>query len=641
MRFWEVQEGEDNSVAGKIKHHADYWENEIKACPFVLDIVKNGYKLDFTSEPPMYFAENNKSSFRHKKFVETSIEDLLKNNCIKELDYAPHCVNPLTVADKSKLRLVIDLRHVNNYEVKKKFKYENLKTVSELFEQDDHFVTFDLKSGYHHIPIHESHQKYLGFSWVFNGRRRFFQFKVLPFGLSSACFVFTKVLRQLVKRWRSLGIKSILYLDDGIVGDKSFLSTVRIRNIVLKDLFLSGLTVNFKKSHLIPTTSCKWLGFIVDTRKMMFFIPKEKVEELLLNIQNTLTSGYCSARQIAKITGHIVSMSIAIGPLTKLFTKQMHKFIESRYSWDALRLRSHDITVELLFWKSNLQKCNGLQIKHNPMITKIIYSDASGTGYGGFLIQKLDIEVAQGNFTTDEISTSSTNRELLAVKFILQSFSHILSNETVQWFTDNINVTRIIQSGSTKQHLQKIAIEIYNICIINNIILYPAWVPREYNTIADSISKQHDSDNWSIDPETFSYIKSVYGHFTADRFSDDLNKKVEKFNSKVFCPNTAAVNAFSCNWENDFNWLCPPIYLIGKTIRHLKNCKGKGVLFVPMWKSSYFWPMLTCDGVSFNSFIKHFLLLDPYFINNTFCQSVFDGFANFYSLALLVDFTGN
>ena len=108
--------------------------------------------------------------------METSIEDLLKNNCIKELDYAPHCVNPLTVADKSKLRLVIDLRHVNNYEVKKKFKYENLKTVSELFEQDDHFVTFDLKSGYHHIPIHESHQKYLGFSWVFNGRRRFFQF---------------------------------------------------------------------------------------------------------------------------------------------------------------------------------------------------------------------------------------------------------------------------------------------------------------------------------------------------------------------------------------------------------------------------------------------------------------------------------
>ena len=29
-----------------------------------------------------------------------------------------------------------------------------------------------------------------------------------------------------------------------------------------------------------------------------------------------------------------------------------------------------------------------------------------------------------------------------------------------------------------------------------------------------------------------------------------------------------SVNAFTCNWEGDFNWLCPPINLIGGTIKH-------------------------------------------------------------------------
>ena len=83
--------------------------------------------------------------------------------------------------------------------------------------------------------------------------------------------------------------------------------------------------------------------------------------------------------------------------------------------------------------------------------------------------------------------------------------------------------------------------------------------------------------------------------FTVDRFADDLNTKCKKFNSKHFCPNSSEINAFSCNWKNDFNWLCPPIYLVGKTIRHLQMCKGRGVLFVPLWESAYFWPMLTTD----------------------------------------------
>ena len=88
-----------------------------------------------------------------------------------------------------------------------------------MFEQDDYFVSFDFKSGYHHIDIHPEHQKFLGFKWKFsNGVTRFFMFTVLPFGSAPACYAFTKDTRPLVKKWRSLGIKSIIYLDDGING---------------------------------------------------------------------------------------------------------------------------------------------------------------------------------------------------------------------------------------------------------------------------------------------------------------------------------------------------------------------------------------------------------------------------------------
>ena len=53
---------------------------------------------------------------------------------------------------------------------------------------------FDLKSGYHHVDIHKDSQMYLGFSWGEGANRKFYMFYVLPFGLTSACYVFTKLL---------------------------------------------------------------------------------------------------------------------------------------------------------------------------------------------------------------------------------------------------------------------------------------------------------------------------------------------------------------------------------------------------------------------------------------------------------------
>ena len=51
----------------------------------------------------------------HPEFVVKAIGELLCNNCIVEHDFPPYCVNPLTLAEGKKLRLVIDLRHVNAF----------------------------------------------------------------------------------------------------------------------------------------------------------------------------------------------------------------------------------------------------------------------------------------------------------------------------------------------------------------------------------------------------------------------------------------------------------------------------------------------------------------------------------------------
>ena len=99
----------------------------------------------------------------------------------------------------------------DSYQLKHSTKLPN---VGKIFEKGFCFTTLDLKNGYHHIKIHNSHTGYLGFAWDFQGQTKYLQFLVMPFGLSSASYIFTKMLRSLVNKWRDLKLRCMCGLLD-------------------------------------------------------------------------------------------------------------------------------------------------------------------------------------------------------------------------------------------------------------------------------------------------------------------------------------------------------------------------------------------------------------------------------------------
>ena len=173
--------------------------------------------------------------------------------------------------------------------------------------EGDHFTTLDLSSGCHHIEIHLEHRKFLGFEWTFEDRStKYFHFCVLPFSLSSACYVFTKVLRPFTKRWRGIGIKAIIYIDDGIVASRSFQLAKTTGKLIKNDLVSAGFVINAEKSDFYPKTRGKWLGTIIDTIGMTFTVPSEKINKLLADIKNILMQNGLTPKQLAKITGTFI-----------------------------------------------------------------------------------------------------------------------------------------------------------------------------------------------------------------------------------------------------------------------------------------------------------------------------------------------
>ena len=636
---FEVKSGDDYlSVKGRLRGALKFW-NDIHAPRFILDVIEYGYKLPLLQIPPPFTARNNSSALEQSAFVESAINDLVINGCVTEVFEAPSIINPLSVSiqKSGKKRLILDLRHVNQFLYKSRFRCEDLSIAKEILNPGDFMFTFDLKSGYQ--------KKYLSFAWIFSsGRTRFFQFSVLPFGLSSAPYLFTKLLKPLVKKWRSEAKSIVVYLDDGLgaAADKNKAKITSLQ--VHADLLKSGFLPNETKCVWEPTQVITWLGAVLNTSTSEISATVKRITSLQVDLTALLAiSSSCHpVRKLASVCGKIISLGSCVGNVSRLMSRNLFAVINTAPTWNSCVRLSSEALDELNFWKSNVASLNGITIwpvRHKP--SKIVYSDASGSACGSFI--EFEGKMFHQNWSGFEKAQSSTFRELLAVSLSMKAFVESLKAQTVTWFTENQNVVRIVNSGSKTPALQELAMDIHRTCLLNAINIDMQWIPRDLNGVADDISKFVDYDDYMINDTVFNALDGLWGPHTCDRFACSYNAKVQCFNSRFYQPGSSGVNAFSQDWSHHNNWLCPPVYLTRKVVKHMEICSAQGTLIVPLWKSAHFWPILCSDGFHWSTFLHDWVILPSLpnlFIRGKAKNSIFGSKPlAFVSLALRLDFS--
>ncbi len=126
----------------------------------------------------------------------------------------------------------------------------------------------------------------LSFAWDFGDSvLRYFHFCVLPFGLSSAPFIFTKLLKPLTKCWQTQGIPIAVYIDDGLGAGKSPIVAKRHALIVHSDLLKAGFIVNAEpKSVWDPSQTITWLGYTINTKDNII----QATDKCIKKLQNAL-----------------------------------------------------------------------------------------------------------------------------------------------------------------------------------------------------------------------------------------------------------------------------------------------------------------------------------------------------------------
>ena len=110
-------------------------------------------------------------------------------------------------------RPILDLSTLNTFLNTESFKMETPEKIRTSLEVGEWVTSIDFKDTYFHIPIHSQSRKYMRF----HIQGQSYQFKALPFGLSTAPMEFTVVAKEVKLMALQRGIRIHQYLDDWLV----------------------------------------------------------------------------------------------------------------------------------------------------------------------------------------------------------------------------------------------------------------------------------------------------------------------------------------------------------------------------------------------------------------------------------------
>ena len=400
-----------------------------------------------------------------------------------------------------------------------------------------------------------------------------------------------------------------MYLDDGFgcgIGQE-YMQTVS--NGIKLDLIASGFVPKVDKCTWEPVQVLTWLGAVLNSENLTISIPQSRIEKAIKSVNDLLSlsrvNRYVHVRSVASAVGQIISMSIVIGSVSQIMTRCLSIDILKARTWNSYIKLSEESCFQLRFWAKSLCLINSRNIAEFNKCSKIMVSDASGTGYASYEVNTIN-GIVHGMWSLEETLRSSTWRELCAVQRSLKALEHILENQRVKWLTDNQNVCRIVKKGSMKPDLQSMALDIFGFCSSHGISLETEWLPRTSDAIAraDYMSRIIDRDDWGISFEILHLLRERWGMPEVDWFASAHNAKLPVFYSRFWNPGSSGVDAFTENWGSKFGLFVPPVILVARVLKQMQAQRARGILVIPYWPSAVFWPLICCEH---GGFIKNVL----------------------------------
>jgi len=618
------------------------------------------------------------------EYVRETVKQWEEEGVVEIVTLKPQAISPLTVASRIladgsvKQRLCFDgSRYINPRLAKKKVNLAHLQSALEITEKGDWQAVYDLSNAFFHIRICPDHQKFLGACFQDkDGSKHYFQFKVLPFGVATAVHAITKIFKPIQSYLGKQGIRHSIYIDDGRVVAESAEKARRDYTTVTTVLKKAGWQMAAAKSDTPETVAQEktYLGFVINTKSMTVHLKEEKAEQLKQVARDMAASAgrFLKAKDLASMIGKVASAEPALGMFPAIMMRRAYAELEATVEekgWASKIRIPPEVAEDFGSFGEQLEDFNGTPVRNQKTQISVVSiigepsqhikqtfidnhirkgeltvwaGDASATAVCAFSVAGKQPFFFKKNLNQQERQQSSGFRELMTVKHTLIDMSERRRAEegtTVYWLTDSENLVRFLTKGSGKKHVQEEVLLVLKIARQIGIELKPIHLLRSDPRIqqADAGSKSKNSDDWSIDAESFQQLEETFGPFSVDLFASDHNHRVEKFYAQFFSVKAAGVEALSQDWSGENAWVCPPVKHVISVIRKVKQESMTGVLIVPDWASARHRPFIFAREGELQQPFKEVIRFRPRLQQTAGGESALSGQPRFDMFAIYFD----
>ena len=569
-------------IAGNIKNCIRNWQR-LTSCPWTLETVL-GCKIPLLKQPKQLVPPHPfKLTLSEQKIMDDEIVKLHNKGVIKQAEHLEgEFISNIFLRPKPNgtFRLILDLTKFNDFVKYEHFKMFSLTMARQLITKGAYMASIDLKDAYYYVPIASEHRKYLRFVW----RGTLYEYTCLPNGLASCPRIFTRLLKPIFATLGERGHILFPYIDDSFIVASS--KTECAQAITeLRELFVAlGFSIHEDKSVLTPTHRLKFLGFYLDSSRMMVEITEEKVEKFTQAVDSIGSQG---AKVKIRTVAGIVGLMTAYGPAV-LYGGAHIKTLE-RCKNDALRKAKGDFEKcmrispegweDINWWQEHIACSPSPIVVCKPKVQ--ITTDASLQGWGAH-----SVEVATGGRWLPHEAEAHIN--VLELRAVLLGLSSLIRQQNihVHILSDNMTaVTYITKMGGTRStECNNIVRKIWCWAEKRNIWLTASYIKGKDNQVADHYSRHfHDHLEWELNSKIYEHVCSQWGTPTVDLFASRHNYKCERYVSWHPEPEAWRVDAFSLTWDSEFYYAFPPFSLVARVARKLLHEKSHAVLIAPEW----------------------------------------------------------
>ena len=533
--------------------------------------------------PPSYYQPNSKSCGANPSLIASTLEERLRNGSLRLLgrwdtmafDDLPICIMPLTL-DGKKERLCHDERFLNLFIKDSPFKLDTLRDVPRMLQQDDLLVNTDEKSGYDHIALAEASTPYFGVmydGWVMT-------YTTLPFGFKPACYIYQTIGMVVSSYLRSLGVPILQYIDDRLAvvqRSNTPLHSDRTIYAILQLMHRLGYTFSISKCCFQPTTSIRFLGFLVDSVARTFSVPQDKKEEFLQLLRSLLGRKSLDPHSLQTLSGKCSSMAVAV-PGALFYIREMNSAISASQRSGVPVPLIGSLRAELEHWLF-METWHGVVYwKKERHLTIKLATDASGYKWAGKLLSPTSGKRDVSDYFAPGDIRPIHQKETEAVIKTLLTLGQSIAHHRVDVLTDSMALIGAWnRQGSKNTSFNALLTELFRITVDFDLELQLQYVNTKDNP-ADAPSRSLTKQDAKLAGPFWRMVEDAYGPHSCDLMALDSNCMVSSDGTPLrhftpyATPGSSGINVFTQDITREFNpYVFPPLPMIPPLLAFLQE----------------------------------------------------------------------